>query len=98
VIGEAAGPQPTLAFGLGELRCTAEAMAAAHLNGVQVVALVLRHLSCDWGDVDVAAAADNDSAVAGGAGELRSVYRLSAGEVMVVVTDAARHSTTVDLT
>jgi hypothetical protein len=97
VIGEAAGPQPALAFGLGELRCSAEAMAAAHLNGVQVVALVLRHLSCDWGDVDVAAAADNDSAVAGGA-ELRSVYRLSAGEVMVVVTDAARHSTTVDLT
>ena len=41
-----------LRFHLGELSATAEVMAAARAAGVQVVALVLRHLGGDWGNVD----------------------------------------------
>jgi hypothetical protein len=86
-----------LAFGLGELTATAEALAAAHAAGVQILSVVLRHLSCDWGDVDPAVAAANDHAVAAGRG-LRSTYRLpGVDDALVVITDAARSRTTVQL-
>jgi hypothetical protein len=82
----------TLAFSLGQLSATPEALAAAHGAGVQLVALVLRHLSCDWGDTDASQAAVNDKAVTDG-GPLRSVYRMAGEDMVVVVTDAARTRT-----
>jgi hypothetical protein len=86
-------PAVTLAFGLGELSATGEAMSAAHAGGVEIVALVLRHLSCDWGDIDPAWAAANDEAVTNGR-PLRSAYRIAGGDAIVVVTtDGARRRT-----
>jgi hypothetical protein len=86
-----------LAFGLGELTATAEALAAAHAAGVQILSVVLRHLSCDWGDVDTASGAANDHALAAGGG-LRSSYRLAGfDDALVVTTDAARGHTTAKL-
>jgi hypothetical protein len=86
-------PAVALSFSLGELSATADAMAAAHAGGVQIVTLVLRHLSCDWGDVEPAVGAANNQAVTEG-GELRSAYRIAGVEgAVVVTTDAARTRT-----
>lgn len=85
-------PAVTLGFSLGELYATPEALAAAHAAGVQLVTLVLRHLACDWGDTQAAQAAANDKAVTDG-GPLRSIYSVAAGDMVVVVTNAARTRT-----
>jgi hypothetical protein len=82
-----------LAFGLGELSATSEAMTTAHAGGIEIVALVLRHLSCDWGDITSAAATANDEAVTNGR-PLRSAYRIAGGDAVVVVTtDGPRRRT-----
>lgn len=86
-------PAVTLRFSLGELSATPDAMAVAHRGGVQIVALVLRHLGCDWGDVDPVIAAGNNQAVTGG-GPLRSAYRIPDGDdVIVISTGIDRRST-----
>jgi hypothetical protein len=88
--------EPRLAFPrrfhLGQLVATPEAVAAAHAAGINVVAVVLRHLAGDWGDVDAANCQHNDTALATG-GCLHSVYRLSGDDALVVTTDAERGRT-----
>lgn len=82
-----------LRFHLGELSATAEVMSAAQAAGVQVVALVLRHLGGDWGNVDDATRAANDRAGSAG-GPLRSIYPLAGtGDAIVITTDAGREHT-----
>ena len=86
-----------LRFHLGELSATAEVMAAARAAGVQVVAVVLRHLGGDWGNVDDSTRVGNDCAVATG-GALRSIYPLAGtGDAVVVTTDADRAHTVAEL-
>ena len=59
----------------------------------QIAAMLARHLSGDWGEVDREDAAENERALKQGE-RLMSVYDVN-GEKLWVVTEADRSSTTV---
>ena len=86
---------------LGHLVATPGALDAAREHGVDILALVCRHASGDWGDVCAADAQANDLALdpAGdgtspSAARLLSAYDTAAGRLWII-TEADRSATTV---
>jgi hypothetical protein len=59
-----------------------------------ILPYVQRHGARDWGDVDAADAAMNESALGTG-GRLLSAYTLSSGRRLWIITEADRSATTV---
>ena len=80
-------------FPLGHVVATPGALEAVRENGVDVLALVHRHASGDWGAVCADDAQANDHALAHGARVL-SAYETKAGRLWVI-TEADRSATTV---
>ena len=80
-------------FPLGHVVATPGALEAVRENGVDVLALVHRHASGDWGAVCTGDAQANDHALAHGARVL-SAYETAAGRLWVI-TEADRSATTV---
>ena len=80
-------------FALGHVVATSGALAAVRENGVDVLALVCRHASGDWGAVGVDDTRANDHALVHGARVL-SAYETAAGRLWVI-TEADRSATTV---
>jgi hypothetical protein len=86
-----------LRFHVGELTATPEAVTGARAAGIDVVAVVPRHLGGDWSDVDAATRDRNDAATATG-GCLYSAYCLPGiDDTLVVTTGADRSHITVTL-
>ena len=82
-------------FALGHLVATPGALDAARENGVDLLALVRRHGSGDWGDVCAADAQANDLALdPDTAARLLSAYDTAAGRLWII-TEADRSATTV---
>jgi hypothetical protein len=84
----------TLPFELGELGVTRGAVDAAVGAGVRLVDLLLRHMSCDWGDLDTHDQAANAHALAAGE-RLLSNYPLGNGMDIWIITEADRSATTI---
>jgi hypothetical protein len=84
----------TSPFELGELGVTRGAVDAAVGAGVRLVDLLLRHMSCDWGDLDNHDQAANVHALAAGE-RLLSNYPLGNGMDIWIITEADRSATTI---
>jgi hypothetical protein len=67
-------------------------MKFAEKNGIDLFLLLARHVNCDWGDVCMEDAAENDLAVKDG-NRLLSCYKFNAGRVWII-TEWDRSSTT----
>ena len=80
-------------FPLGHVVATPGALEAVRANGVDVLALVRRHASGDWGAVCAGDARANDHAVGAGARVL-SAYDTAGGRLWII-TEADRSATTV---
>lgn len=79
-------------FKLGQIVATPGAMELFRQASVNPAALLHRHSSGDWGDVETHDAAANDRAVREG-GRILSVYRVG-DEPVWVITEADRSVTT----
>jgi hypothetical protein len=79
-------------FSLGQVVATPGALAA--LDTPTIAALLKRHSSGDWGDVDAADAAENERSLLAG-DRILSAYHTSAGIKVWVITEADRSSTCV---
>ena len=80
---------------LGHLVATPGALDAAGEHGVDLLALVRRHASGDWGDVCAADAQANDLAADPAlAARVLSAYDTAAGRLWII-TEADRSATTV---
>lgn len=82
-------------FPLGRVHVTDEVFAALDEVKESLVNLLIRHQLGDWGDVNDEARAWNERALLTGEQHLRSVYRLTSGELLKVITDESRSSTSV---
>ena len=82
-------------FPLGRIHIADEAFAALHEAHQSLIDLLIRHQSGDWGDVNDEARAWNERALLTEAQHLRSVYRLTSGKLLKIITDEARSSTSV---
>ena len=80
-------------FPLGHVVATPGALEAVRANGIDVLGLVHRHASGDWGVVCAGDAQANNHALAHGARVL-SAYETVAGRLWVI-TEADRSATTV---
>ena len=80
-------------FPLGHVVATPGALEAVRANGIDVLGLVHRHASGDWGAVCAGDAQANDHALEHGARVL-SAYETVAGRLWVI-TEADRSATTV---
>ena len=80
-------------FPLGHVVATPGALEAVRANGVDVLALVRRHASGDWGAVCAGDARANDYALEQGARVL-SAYDTAGGRLWII-TEADRSATTV---
>jgi hypothetical protein len=78
-------------FALGRVVITRQALVFAEANKVDVLALVARHHSHDWGDLGAHDKALNDAAVIHG-DRIFSAYDV-AGERFYVITEHDRSST-----
>ncbi len=76
-----------VSFDLGPLVATPGAMEALERTGTHALDLIRRHARGDWGELCDEDRAANESALSTGA-RLMSVYRLSDGTVIWVITDA----------
>ena len=83
-------------FELGQVLITRTALAFAEANKVDVLDLVRRHHSGDWGDLGGHDKALNDAAVLSGHDRVFSAYD-AAGERFYVITEHNRSSTCVML-
>lgn len=90
-IVEAAPPK----FPLGRLTATPAALEAASANGVNLGALLARHIAGDWGDVSPDDHAANERALAHGSRLLSAYEVLPSGGVIWIITEADRYVTTV---
>lgn len=63
-------------------------------QGIDVAALIVRHLMGDWGDMDGHDRAHNDHALLTGS-RLLSAYRVTATETVWIITETGRTETTV---
>ena len=82
-------------FPLGHVVATPGALEAVRANGVDVLALVCRHVSGDWGAVCESDALANDLALDPACPtRLLSAYETKAGRLWVI-TEADRSATTV---
>lgn len=82
-------------FHLGQCVATRNAVELMEQQGVNPLHLLLRHVNCDWGDLDAHDKRLNDAAVANGMDRIFSSYRLPSGDKLWVITDADRSSTTI---
>lgn len=80
-----------LLFPLGRLLATPGALAAMERAQTNPVHLLARHATGDWGEVDPEDQAVNDRAVDAG-DRILSVYTLSTGETIWIITEADRSS------
>lgn len=81
-------------FTLGRLLGTPGALAAVEAAGGDLVQLLARHVSGDWGDLELCDKRLNDQDVHRG-GRLLSAYTLKNGTRVWVLTEADRSATTV---
>ena len=81
-------------FAIGRVIATPGAVESLERAGQSPWSLLSRHLSGDWGECDDEDRTANDRAIEDG-DRIVSVYRLSTGEALWIVTEAARSSTTI---
>ena len=81
-------------FPLGELVATPGAIEALEGASQEPGKLLERHQSGDWGEVCAEDAALNEAAIEDGI-RIMSVYQLSRGMKVWVITEAGRSSTTI---
>jgi hypothetical protein len=87
-------PERSVAFPLGQVVVTDDAMAEIVLAGQTVDEFVFRHLTGDWGEVDEVAWELNNQSVRVG-GLIQSVYSTDWGDEIWIVTRKDRSVTTV---
>jgi hypothetical protein len=80
-------------FPLGVIVTTRKALTALEQTGQSVMEFLARHAQCDWGEVDNHDRHANDRALREG-GRLLSVYTLSNGQRIWLLTEADRSATT----
>jgi hypothetical protein len=83
-----------MTFQLGQLVATPGAINALQKTGETPLPYLNRHLAGNWGDCDDQDAKANDDALANG-GRIFSVYHLTDGIKIWVITEADRSSTCV---
>ena len=86
-------------FPLGHVVATPGALDLVRTHGLDVIALVHRHASGDWGDVSEHDAQANDRSVSGdgtspGGTRVLSAYETRGGKLWII-TEADRSATTV---
>jgi hypothetical protein len=81
-------------FNLGRLLATPGALAEMEASGDSLLGFLQRHLSGDWGEVDEHDRQENVLSLEQGF-RLMSVYTLSSGVRIWIITEADRSSTTV---
>lgn len=79
-------------FNLGQLVATPGALAAIEASGDSLVAYLSRHESGIWGEVDEQDRKENELSLEHGF-RLMSVYSLSTGIKIWIITEADRSST-----
>ena len=79
-------------FNPGQVVATPSALAAFEASGESLLTYLQRHLSGDWGDVDVEDARENELSLKHG-WRLLSAYTLKSGTKIWVITEADRSST-----
>ena len=85
--------QLPISFPLGRIVATPGALALAEAHAVDLLPLLIRHRSGDWGDVCADDARSNREALGTGA-RILSAYRTDAGRLWII-TEADRSATTV---
>jgi hypothetical protein len=80
-------------FPLGRILATPQVLALAEAHAVDLLPLLLRHRSGDWGDVCADDAHANHDALISGA-RILSAYDTAAGRLWII-TEADRSATTV---
>ncbi len=70
-------------FSLGQLLATTDVLKLCDATGLSLEPLLDRHGAADWGDVNTAAKAHNDTALATG-GRLQSVYDLPHCRICII--------------
>lgn len=85
--------QPKTLFTPGQIVSTPGALAAMDAAGVLPLNLLSRHLSGDWGDVDVEDASANEDALCCGL-RLLSAYEIGPDTMIWLITEADRSVTT----
>jgi hypothetical protein len=86
-------PQQSARFGLGQLYCTPGARTALNEAQTDGLALVVRHVTGDWSEMEAADQQANQRAVEEG-GRIFSAYHLSTGVKLWIITEADRGATT----
>jgi hypothetical protein len=81
-------------FQLGLWVSTPAALEALQAADEPAIEYIRRHSSGDWGDVPADDAASNDAAVKDGE-RIQSVYHLSTGVEIWIITEADRSVTTI---
>lgn len=88
------GKPGELPIRLGQVVATPAALEAIEASGEPLLSYLVAHSTGDWGDVDPEDAAANEEAVLFHA-RIMSVYTLSTGVKIWVITEADRSYTTV---
>ena len=83
----------TAKFSPGSIVATPAALAALEAAGQRPLEFLSRHLRGDWGDVDAHDRRENELALKQGF-RLLSVYRLTDGTRLWIITEADRSATT----
>lgn len=81
-------------FAVGRIMATPAARDALQAAGVDPLALLARHVTGDWGDVDAQSAQENEFSI-GRHLRILSAYALPDGARVWVLTEADRSMTTI---
>jgi len=85
-------PRRPLRIPLGRLAITMGAFALVEEAGVNLAPYIIRHLTGDWGEMDVEDRALNDGALATG-GRILSRYETPGGVIWIITEDGHGEST-----
>jgi hypothetical protein len=88
---------PHINFKLGQVVITPGALEALRVSGESSWVFLIRHVACDWGEVNQEDKRLNDEALKDG-GRLLSAYRTGTGEKVWVITEAEPRRSTCILT
>ena len=80
-------------FALGQVLATPGALALLETHQLTALPFVLRHVSCDWGDICAEDRQSNADALQHGY-RLMSVYAITPSDKLWIITEADRSSTT----
>jgi hypothetical protein len=80
-------------FNLGQVVATPGALAELEASGDSLLSYLNRHVTGDWGEVDAHDRKENELSLEHGF-RLMSVYTLSSGVRIWIITEADRSSTT----